>query len=205
MESRETIEQPIREAHAAGDLEGAATLGVEVYGREVLAFLIVRLGHERGNDVFSDFLEDFWRGLPAFGWRSTLRTWAYTLAQHAVARHLRRPQHRREQLATSAGVSSMAERVRSETAAYLRTEIKDRFRELRAQLPEEDQSLLILRVDRKLSWRDLAAIMAEPGAALTDDALETAATRLRQQFQRAKDRLKRLAEAEGLLPESNET
>lgn len=200
MDSREAMEQRIREAHALGDHERAATLAVETYGREVLRFLIARLGEQRGNDVFSDFLEDFWRGLPGFAWRSTLRSWAYMLAKHAMARHLRAPQRRREQLATSSAISAAAERVRTETVAYLKTEAKDRFRELRAQLPDDDQTLLILRIDKKLSWRELALVMAEPGAAPGDDELDTASASMRQRFQRAKDRLRRLAEAEGLLP-----
>lgn len=200
MDSREAIEQRIREAHARGDHERAATLAIETYGREILSFLISRLGESNGNDVFSEFLEDFWRGIPAFAWRSSLRTWAYTLARHAAVHHLRGPHHRRVQLATSPEISTLAERVRTETAAYLKTEVKDRFRELRAQLPEADQTVLILRIDRKLSWRDLALVMAEPGVVLTDDVLEAESARLRAQFGRAKERLKTLAQAEGLLP-----
>jgi RNA polymerase sigma-70 factor (ECF subfamily) len=200
MESRETIEQPIRDAHARGDYERAATLAVEACGQEILSFLITRLGDQPGHDVFSDFLEDLWRGLPTFGWRSSLRTWTYTLARHAAVRHLRRPHHRRAQLVTSAEFSVLAERVRSDTAAYLRTEIKDRFRELRAQLPDDDQTLLILRIDRNLSWRELALVMAEPGVTPSDDELDTASARLRAHFQRAKERLRELAQAEGLLP-----
>lgn len=199
-ETREAMEQRIRELHALGDHERAGSLAVETYGREVLGFLIARLGEQRGNDVFSDFLEDFWRGLPGFSWRSTLRSWAYTLARHAAARHLRGSLRSREQLATSTEVSAVVQRVRTETAAHLRTEVKDRFRELRAQLPEDDQTLLILRIDKKLSWRELALVMAEPGVAPRDDELDTASARLRQRFQSAKDRLKQLAEAEGLLP-----
>lgn len=203
-ETREAIEERIRDAHALCDHERAAALAVETYGREVLGFLITRLGEQSGNDVFSDFLEDFWRGLPGFAWRSTLRSWVYTLARHAAARHMRGSSRRQEQLATDTGISAVVERVRSETAAHLRTEVKDRFRELRAQLPEDDQTLLILRIDRKLSWRELALVMAEPDAAPRDDELDTAAARLRQRFQSAKDRLRQLAKAEGLLPERDE-
>jgi RNA polymerase sigma-70 factor (ECF subfamily) len=204
METRETIEQRIREAHERGEHERAATLAVETYGREVLSFLIARLGETHGNDVFSEFMEDFWRGLPAFGWRSSLRTWVYTLARHASVRHVRGPHHKRAQVATSAESSTLADRVRTQTAAYLRTEVKDRFRDLRAQLPDDDQTLLVLRVDRGMAWRDLALVMAEPGAELADAALDTEAARLRTQFKRAKERLRALAEAEGLLPAQDE-
>jgi RNA polymerase sigma-70 factor (ECF subfamily) len=200
MDTRETYEQRIREAHERGEHERAATLAIEAYGREVLTFLIARLGETQGHDVFSEFMEDFWRGLPSFGWRSSLRTWAYTLARHAAVRQLRGPHHKRGQRATSPESVTLAERVRTETAAYMRTEIKDRFRDLRAQLPDDDQTLLVLRVDRGMAWRDLALVMAEPGVVLADAALDTEAARLRTQFKRAKERLRALAEAEGLLP-----
>lgn len=199
--TREDAERKVRQAFDAGQLEQAATLGLELYGREVLGFLIARLGEQHGNDVFSDVLEDLWRGLPQFGWRSSLRSWLYTLARHAIARHARGQRRRRDApLDTTAAISELARRVRSETAAHLQTPVKSRFRELRARLPEEDQNLLILRIDRQLSWRELAVVMSEGEAPPSAEDLERVAARLRQRFQQAKARLRALAEAEGLLP-----
>jgi len=93
--TREEAEELIREACAHRDLERAVELALETYGREVLGFLIARVGEQRGNEVFSDFLEDFWRGLAGFGWRSSLRGWLYVLARHALARNLRSAPSRR--------------------------------------------------------------------------------------------------------------
>lgn len=183
-----------------GDFEAAATQALEGYGREVLGYLIARLGEERGNEVFSDLLEDFWRGLPGFGWRCSLRSWIYTLARHASARHVRRAGRRRETpFDTSAGVSAVVARIRSETAAHLKTSVKSRLQELRRRLSDDEQTLLMLRVERNLSWRELAVVMAEPGASSSDDELDKAAARLRQRFQTAKKKLRKLAEDEGLL------
>jgi RNA polymerase sigma-70 factor (ECF subfamily) len=201
MTDREANELRIRDACARGEFEQAATLGLETYGREVLAFLMSRVGQQRGDEVFSEFLEDFWRGLPGFAWRSSLRSWAYTLARHAVSRHLRSERRRDRVGVTSAGVSAVAERVRTETAAHFKTAVKDRFRELREQLPEDDQTLLILRIDRKLSWRELACVMSEQE--IPEAELDKVAARMRQRFQTAKDRLRALAEAEGLLPKGD--
>jgi RNA polymerase sigma-70 factor (ECF subfamily) len=199
--TREEAEELIREACAHRDLERAVELALETYGREVLGFLIARVGEQRGNEVFSDFLEDFWRGLPGFGWRSSLRGWLYVLARHALARNLRGSPSRREAaLDSNAALSALVERVRTETAAHLRTPVKSRFRELRAKLSDDEQNLLILRIDRELSWRELAAVMSEQGDALSAEELDKLAVRLRQQFQRAKERLRGMAEAEGLLP-----
>jgi len=198
-------ELPIRQAFEAGQLERAATVGLELYGRELLGFLIARVGEQRGHEVFSDVLEDLWRGLPAFEWRSSLRTWLYTLARHALARHARGLRRRRDApLDTSSAFDAMVERVRSETAAHMQTAVKSRFRELRAQLPEDDQNLLILRVDRHMSWRDLAVVMCEGEAPTSREDLDRHAARMRQRFQQAKARLRALAEAEGLVPSGDD-
>jgi hypothetical protein len=42
--------------------------------------------------------------------------------------------------------------------------------------------------------------MSEQGASMCDQDLDRMATRLRQRFQSAKERLRQLAEDEGLLP-----
>jgi RNA polymerase sigma-70 factor (ECF subfamily) len=200
VSNREALEQRIREAAEAGDRDRAATLAVEAYGREVLGFLIARVGEQDGNDVFSDVLEDLWVGLPGFAWRSSLRTWLYTVARHAISHHARGARRRREApFDTSADLSAVVERVRTDTAIHLRTPVKNRFRELRAQLSEEQQNLLILRIDRDLSWRELAFVMCEGEPLETEEQIDKAAARLRQRFQTAKDRLRALAEAEGLL------
>jgi RNA polymerase sigma-70 factor, ECF subfamily len=65
---------------------------------------------------------------------------------------------------------------------------------LRDALDPEDQALLFLRIDQGLSWSEVAAIFSEDG-----DAVEPAT--LRKRFERAKERLRKLAEAEGLLTE----
>jgi len=204
--TRESIEQPIQQACARGDYERAATLALDAYGREVLGFLIARIGEQRANDVFSELLEDFWRGLSGFAWRSTLRSWIYTLARHALSRHARGVKRIHEApFDSSAALSLAAQRIRTDTAAHLRTPVKNRFRQLRAQLSEDDQTLLILRIDRNLTWRELAVVMSERDTPpLRDDELDKLAARLRQRFQAAKERLRKLAEAEGLLPANDD-
>lgn len=204
-DTREALERPVREACERGATEEAATLALELYGREVLGFLIARVGEQAGDEVFSSVLEDFWRGLPAFGWRSTLRTWLYTLARHGISHYARGRRRRRDVLfPTGTALSQVAERVRTDTAAYLRTPVKNRFRELRAKLPEDDQTLLVLRIDRELSWRELAVVMEECEASASEAELDKVAARMRQRFQQAKERLRELAEAEGLLPVDDE-
>lgn len=199
----ESIEAPIRAAFDAQDYERAATLAVERYGQELLGFLV---GHLRdadaASDVFQQWSEVFWRTLPSFEWRCSLRTWAYKLARR-TAGHYKQREHKHgagaQGLTHLSHLSVAVERVRTATVAFKRTDVKDRFQQLREQLPEEDQTVLMLRIDRGLSWRDLAEVMLGDEATPTDDQLATEAARLRKRFQLAKERLREMAEKAGLL------
>lgn len=196
-------EAPIRSACDARDFAAATTLVIETYGVEILAFLIARLRSEaRGEDAYGMFTEKLWLGLPGFEWRSSVRSWAYRLARNAANDYATAPQNRPQRnvpLSQHPALSALVDRVRTTTRAYLRTEVKDRVRELRAQLTPDDQMLLFLRVDREMAWRDLALAMADGDEPLDGAALETEASRLRKHFERVKERLRALAEAEGLL------
>lgn len=102
---------------------------------------------------------------------------------------------RRGQPFDSSDAAILAEQVRSRTAPYQRTEVKDQFTRLREALEPDEQTLLFLRVDQGLSWNEVADVLAEDG-----ERVDAAA--LRKRFERAKARLRKLAEAEGLLPDS---
>jgi RNA polymerase sigma-70 factor (ECF subfamily) len=68
-------EQRLRHAWDNGDFRAVTTLVIEHYGPEIIGVLAARLRSAAdGADVFSLFAEDLWRGLPAFQWRSTLRS-----------------------------------------------------------------------------------------------------------------------------------
>jgi RNA polymerase sigma-70 factor (ECF subfamily) len=196
------IDDGIRRAFDAGDLEQAATRALEAYGSEILSFLVARLrSMSEGQEAFSIFAEDLWRGLPAFGWRCSIRTWAYALARNAANRHVAVAQRRPERnlaLSQAANLSQAVERVRSATQIHQRTDVKDRVRALREQLEPDDQMLLLLRVDRDLSWRETAIAMCSESE-LDEVEIEREAAKLRKRFERVKADLRRMAEEAGLL------
>lgn len=205
---RDEIERDIRRLTEASDLDAATTVALEGYGPEILRFLIGFNGSETAaSEVFSLFAEGIWRGIGAFDWACSFRTWAFAVARRASLRH-RRDQGRRAArqvpLEQCAAISRIAEQVRSQTLSYLRTERKSRFAEIRETLPPDDRALLMLRVDRKLSWKDCARAMQDDEAPLDEEALKREAARLRKRFQLVKEKLLVIGRSEGLVGNEND-
>ena len=187
MSAAPDVEAEVRAACERGDHDAAATAALAGYGRELAAYLAAVLRDAAAaDDVLAQVAEQLWRALPTFRWESSLRTFAYTIARHAWLRWLRDPARRVARVPLSSpSVEAVVAAARSETASYLRTAARDRIAALRAALDPDDQSLLILRVDRGLAWRDVARVMAD------DDAdLDKVAAALRKRFERLKAELR---------------
>jgi RNA polymerase sigma-70 factor (ECF subfamily) len=202
--ARERLEQEVRRLCEAGDYEGATTEVLRGYGPEIFGFLVaIHPAEADASDAFSELAEAIWRGLPRFAWQSSMRTWAYAVARN-ITRSRKRDAARRDRRVVGGSDSvlqEVADKVRTQTKAFLRTENKTRLQALRDSLPEEDRMLLVLRVDRNLAWNELARILAEgEGSETLDDAgVAREAARLRKRFQLVKDRLREAAKREGLL------
>jgi RNA polymerase sigma-70 factor (ECF subfamily) len=200
---REALEQQIRAYFEAGDMKRAATTLLQTYGREILGFLVGRLrDRDAASDVFSLFTEDLWKGLAGFRWQSSARVWAYALARHAASRYVEDLQKRRKRqqpLSRAGPLSAIEQKIRTVTLAAARTEARSRIAQLRESLPIDEQTILILRVNRNLDWKEIAQVMTEDGMALDSAALGKEAARLRKRYQLAKDKLRRMALEQGLL------
>jgi RNA polymerase sigma-70 factor (ECF subfamily) len=182
------------------DFRAVTTLVLERYGPEILGVLAARLrSPSDAADVFSLFAENLWHGLPGFQWRCTLRSWAYRIARNAAVRWAsageRKPE--RNVAIDDSAVLELAERVRSSTLGHLRSEVKSEIRRLRDELPEPEQMLLILRVDKAFEWSEIAAALSDEE--LSDGELRREAVRLRKQFQRVTGKLRDLARKRGIL------
>jgi len=188
-------ESDVRAAWDAEAFDRAATTALERYGPELLGYLHAMARPPLDpDDLFSELCERLWRKLPEFRWESSLRTWAYVIARNLLRsgfRAARGPRGRVDALGTSE-VSKVADRIRSSTPPHIRTKAKDRLQEIRDGLDPDDQSLLILRVDRNMAWRDIADVLADP-----DDARSASqrAAALRKRFERLKERLRREMQA----------
>lgn len=179
---------------ATGDDGAAATLVVESLGPAVLRYLrsMLRVEEDAG-DAFSQWAENVWRGLPAFRFEASLKTWAYRLAWNA-ATNLRNEAWRKhgERLRTGLA-SALAESIRTRSALVVERQ-RQALDELRAALPDEDRSLLVLRLDQRLSWAEVAEVLAVEGEPVDPGTLM-------KRFERIKGKLGKLAKERGLLRE----
>jgi len=125
------------------------------------------------------------------------RTWLYTLTRHAAVRFERSPANQAARRQPLSRLPDPVHQERSRTRPYLRTDLKDRFAALRATLTPDEQSLLVLRVDRDLSWEEVARVLHD--GELTPVTCRREATNLRQRFRQLTRRLRERASAEGLL------
>ena len=190
-DDRAAAEAAIR---ALTDPDAATTAAIRLYGGELLGFLrSLARDEDLAAEAFAELAEDLWRGIGSFRWQSSLRSWLYTLARNAL-NQLRRDPRRRIDRNLPLSIAPELEVVRrSVTHDLFRTSVKDGFRVLREQLDPEDHELLLLRLDRGLAWKDIAQILGG------SDDLDTRAAALRKRFERAKERLKKLALEEGLI------
>lgn len=187
-------EATLRASGAEGDWCAVATGAIQLYGSELLSFLhALTADPDLADEAFAELGEDLWRGLPAFRWTSSLRTWLYTLARNAL-NQLRRDPRRRAARNMPISIAPELEVVlRTATQQFQRTEVKDAFRTLRDELDPEEHELLLLRLDRELSWKEIARIVGG------DDEIDTRAAALRKRFERVRERLKKVALDRGLL------
>jgi RNA polymerase sigma-70 factor (ECF subfamily) len=188
-----SLDARVNELLAVGQYEEAASTTIRQLGPQVLSYLAAILHSEAdAHEVFSQFAEDLWKGLPGFRGESSLRGWAYRIAWNASARFVRDPYRRRGRRLETTEASRLAEEVRSALAPE-QSWRSQRVAQLRDMLDPGEKALLILRVDRGLSWREVAVALADEGQS---PATEVA---LRKRFERLKEKLGKAAKQQGLI------
>jgi RNA polymerase sigma-70 factor (ECF subfamily) len=188
----------VKELIQQGDATAATQLLVERYGAEIFGYVTSLLKDEDlASDAFATACENVYKAILSFRGESSVRTWLYVVARNAAHRQTRGKRQRHvDRLSDVASVLQAP--IRTATAAFRRTEVKSEISKLRDSLTEEERELLLLRVDRGLSWLEIAAVCS--GSEQTDEeTLKREAARCRKQFERTKERLRELAEQAGLL------
>lgn len=192
------VEAQLRIRVETGDIAGAAALAISAYGPELLGFLQATTRDDTlAADAFALASENLWHHLAGFRWEATLRTWFYQLGRNAVHRLRRDPRRNPERNIPLSVVTSIVDVQRQPTEAYRKTESKNALRELRDSLAPDDHELLILRLDRGMSWKDIArATASETDAPST---LDSRAAALRKRYERLKLHLREKLVERGLL------
>jgi RNA polymerase sigma-70 factor (ECF subfamily) len=185
------LDTDIRAKIQRGETEPAATQVVEALGPSIFGYLCSLHEEDDAKDVFSTWAEDLWRGLGSFRFESALRTWAYRLAWHASCRYRRDAFRRRRDHMPTSAASRIAASVATKSGMAPGSR-RERLQRLRAALTADEQSLLVLRVDRELEWDEIAAILSEEGEPVSSPAL-------RKRFERLKEKLAELAKTERLI------
>jgi RNA polymerase sigma-70 factor, ECF subfamily len=187
-----SLDARVRELLGAGDAAAAAVFVIEALGPKILGYLRAVLRDEAdAADAFSLWCEKVWRGIGAFRGESSVRTWSFKIAWNAslnvrddAFKRLGRP-------FLTGEVSRLAVEIRTATVDRVERQ-RGALAELRGLLSAEEQTLLTLRIDQKLSWDEITEVLSGDGA-----PVETAA--LRKRFERLKDRLGQLARERGLV------
>lgn len=186
-----TLEQQVRTLCDTQSWSQAAQLAIEGYGQELLAFLAATARDENAAaEVFQHTCIKIWNGLPRFTWRSSLRTWTYTIARNALRDHKRR-KNPTEPLDSVELNRIPAELSRTATQQWRKTAIKQWLQDAIAELAEEDRSLMMLRLGREMRWTEIAEILADPDQPPPSDAdLRRRAATLRKRYERLKETLR---------------
>jgi RNA polymerase sigma-70 factor (ECF subfamily) len=195
------IDASVRDLVTEQQLELATTRTLEHYGPELLGFLsALARDHTLAADAFALASERIWQNLESFRWEASLRTWTYQIARNAFYRLQRDSSRRASNQLPMSVVTSIEQVCRNPTEPYRRTDVKETFRRLRDALEPLDHEILILRLDRNMSWKDIARALADDDAT---DTVEQRAATYRKRFERTKDKLRELAVEHGLVDDDD--
>jgi len=185
-DDRAVLEDGIRRHLAGGDLRAAAAAAVKGYGPPILSYLMAVLQDAAAADeVFAQFCENLWKSIGLFRGESAFRTWAYRLAWCAAQDFGRDPYRARGRRLSTTEAAELAESVRSTVPSHLRTPMRDELAALKASLDSADRSLLVLRFENGLSWKEVAVVMSQEEGPVAEAAV-------RKRFQRLRTRMREL-------------
>jgi RNA polymerase sigma-70 factor (ECF subfamily) len=178
----EEVEERIAAAMAAGDHRAAATELIRGYGPRIIGYLNVVLRNDLdAGDAFSLFAEQVWRGMPTFRGRSSARTWAFKAAWSAAMKVRDDAWRRLGRRLETGEASRLAQDVRTHTGIRYERQ-RAELEALRALLSDEDQTLLVLRLDQELTWDEVSEVLSQDGPPVDP-------VTLRKRFERIKQRL----------------
>ena len=192
-EQRRSVDPEILALLAREDKAGAVTCALQAYGPRILGYytLVLRDG-DAADEVYGAFCENLWRGIGTFRGEARFQTWAFQIAHNVMCSYRTDPDQRRGRRLSTAELANLTQSARDGTPLFQHTTMKSAVERLREQLDPDERALLALRVDQRLSWREVTQILSQ------EEGVNEAV--LRKRFERIKERLRGLAELDGLLP-----
>ncbi len=155
-------------------------------GDQVFGYLCALLKSEQlADDAWSQFSEEVFRGAPGIRDVEHERAWAFTVARHAALKQLRTARDAEVPLEVRSDDPRLAS---PHSAPLFQPTVENALTRARAQLDPDDQTLLILRLERDLSWDEVAEVLS--GGPLSGAEKTRAAAALRKRFERLKQTLR---------------
>lgn len=173
----------------AGETETGVALAIDAYGPSLFGYLASRLSRQAAEDAFQDLCEQLLLAAPRFEGRSSFRVWAFHLARGVRCKVQRDPYRRRGQPLSASQIDALVERsARTVTAEWRRTDRQAALWQACRALSDEDQAVLLLRIEQQMSWLDVAQVVSD--GPQSSEQLRLQAARLRKRFERTKDKLR---------------
>lgn len=179
----EALEQQIDSLLDAQNYNAALTAIEDGYGPEILGYMIARARRRvDAEDAFGNFREAIVKGIRSFRRLCSVRNWLYVVARNELSSFLK------SGVPQAVTLQSDAAAAPTPPSTWLKSQAGRDLSTLRGFLDDDEQEILILRIDRELPFADIAQILSVPPDAMVSE--ESA----RQRFQRAKAKLAELYE-----------
>lgn len=136
-------------------------------------------------DLLQETLVRMSRGLPGFGGRASVKTWAYSIATHVAVDYLRKPE-RRVHIVEVTDVTHLADTDRRADEKLVVDEMNACVRQVINSLPEDYRAALVLH--------ELEGLTAKEIAEICDCSLATAKIRIHRSRLRLREALQQQCE-----------
>jgi RNA polymerase sigma-70 factor (ECF subfamily) len=192
LKTSRKLDQEVEAYLRADDIEAAAARVIGACGPAILGYLRVALGNEdAAQRAFTAFSGAVWQRLRRYRGECEIRVWTYRLAFQCAQRQ------RRTLRSTRSGPDRSGETRRralgrTRTATVESMALAEHAELLRRELSVAEQTLLTLRLDKQLSWAEIALVLGISGASKSDAVAQG-------RFEKLVARLHRLAITRGFI------
>ncbi len=179
--SQATVEGDVVRALEAGDPSLAVTSALRSYGPELVSYLRSVLGDPDGAvETYAQVCENAWKGISLYRREGSFRGWLYGIAYRAAQDYRRDGFRRRVRRLETGEISALVAQARSSLRPDRQHERAAQMEDVLAQLGAEERSMVLLRVARGMSWKEVARVLGDDEAAV------------RKRFQRLRNRVRDL-------------